>query len=105
MNETEHLLEILSEECAEVQVRISKALRFGLLDVEPGQGLNNAARINAEIADVEAVLSMLYARGILRAAATAPALGARADQIAAKIRKVEKFMAFSKECGTLETEP
>ena len=35
MNREEHLLTILSEECAEVIKDVSKALRFGLDDYPP----------------------------------------------------------------------
>ncbi len=35
MNRRDHLLDILAEECAEVAIRVSKALRFGLDEV-PG---------------------------------------------------------------------
>ena len=46
------LLEILIEECAEVQQRATKALRFGLAEVQPGQMLNNAQRMAEEYGDL-----------------------------------------------------
>lgn len=45
MKRHEHLLSILAEECCEVGQRVSKALRFGLDEVQPGQDLSNAERI------------------------------------------------------------
>lgn len=51
MNTTEHLLTIVSKECNEVAQRVSKALRFGLREVEPGQEQNNLARIIYEFND------------------------------------------------------
>lgn len=52
MNITEHLLVIAMEETAEVQQRISKAIRFGLSEVQEGQSLNNAQRIMYELTDL-----------------------------------------------------
>lgn len=93
MNRTEHLLMILAEECAEVAQRVSKALRFGLDEVQPGQDLSNEQRIWAEMNDLAGVGEMLIAaRG---------AGGICRDAIAAKKAKVEKFLCYSAECGTL----
>ncbi|ARO88142.1 hypothetical protein EBAPG3_010350 [Nitrosospira lacus] len=66
MNTSEHLLTCLSEECAEVQHRVSKALRFGMGEIEPGQDLTNAQRIAQEFHDVLAIVEMLEERGILK---------------------------------------
>ncbi len=46
------LLTILAEECCEVGQRVSKALRFGLMEVQPGQPLSNAERISEELGDL-----------------------------------------------------
>lgn len=46
------LLTVLAEECAVVQQRICKALRFGLEEVQPGQPHNNAFRIGLELGDL-----------------------------------------------------
>lgn len=46
------LLTILAEECCEVGQRVSKALRFGLMEVQPGQPLSNADRISEELGDL-----------------------------------------------------
>lgn len=95
MNRTEHLLTVMAEECAEVAQRCSKALRFGLDEVQPGQPLTNEARIWQEMCDLIAVSEMLMAitgsGGINRAAADA------------KKAKVEKFLEYSRECGTLQS--
>lgn len=45
MNLQEHLLSCLAEECAEVGQCVSKALRFGLQDAQPGQPLTNLERM------------------------------------------------------------
>lgn len=53
------LLTILMEECGEVVQRCSKALRFGLLEVQPGQELTNATRLAHEIGDVLKMVEVL----------------------------------------------
>jgi hypothetical protein len=73
------LLTVLEEECAEVievaalisgaaariQIRASKALRFGLDEIQPGQPLTNAQRIAREIGDFREVVDELIKIGIL----------------------------------------
>lgn len=96
MNHDEHLLTCLAEECAEVAQRVSKALRFGLTEVQPGQPLNNAERIAEEIKDLLSVAAILERHGIL--ADFLPMAG----EIAAKEEKIERFMSISREQGVLE---
>lgn len=93
MTRTEHLLVILTEECAEVAHRASKALRFGLLEKEPGQDLTNSARLAGEIDDLWAAVKMLRAAGAMR--------GLLSRRVEDKREKVESFLAYSAECGTL----
>lgn len=101
MTRTEHLLTILAEECAEVAQRASKALRFGLDEVEPGQEATNAERLFEEYNHVRAVYTMLawehgfpdIDRGYVGH-----------KQREEKERKVERFLAYSAECGTLAGE-
>jgi NTP pyrophosphatase (non-canonical NTP hydrolase) len=90
---TEHLLVILAEECAEVAQRTSKALRFGLDEVQPGQTETNAQRISGELADVFAAVDMLINEGVIAYPDIARTL--------AKQKKVEEFLRYSAECGTL----
>lgn len=94
MNRTEHLFIILSEECAEVSQRVSKALRFGLTEVQPGQPYDNAERLSHELADLLGVMNMLVAEmSIPHPSPT---------RVAAKRAKVEKYVLYSRTCGTLE---
>ena len=51
MNTYEHLMEVLAEEGNEVAVRVSKVLRFGPDDIEPGQDLSAIERLEDEIHD------------------------------------------------------
>jgi len=96
MNRAEHLLACLAEECAEVAQRVSKALRFGLREVEPGQASDNADRIADELADLIAVGEILVQEGIIP------------DPIVEtleKLAKIERFMAISREQGVLSDTP
>jgi hypothetical protein len=90
MTREEHLLDILIEECAEVIQRATKAKRFGLTEVQPDQPLTNIQRIVYELNDVVAVADMLLETEWIDPAA-----------LVTKCGKVEKYLAYSKECGTL----
>lgn len=63
------LLTILAEECCEVGKRASKALRFGVDEVQDGQPLTNAERIALEVGDVLEVVAQLVDMGTLNLAA------------------------------------
>jgi NTP pyrophosphatase (non-canonical NTP hydrolase) len=98
MTRKEHLLIILSEECNEIAQRISKALRFGLSEIQPGQKLTNEERIRLEFADLLAVVEMLqYDEGVL------DKLVLRSEMDSKK-EKVNRFLEYSRECGTLTEE-
>ncbi len=94
MNRTEHLLSCLAEECAEVAQRVSKALRFGLDEVQPGQDFTNAQRIGQEFHDLLAVVEMLEDEGALDRPTDTHA-------IERKKAKVLSFMEYAEQCGTL----
>lgn len=95
MTRQEHLLCILAEECAEVAQRVSKALRFTLDEVQPGQEATNAERIVGEMTDLIAVYEMLVGEGILRQWQGRRELQAKRD-------KIEKFLIYSASCGTVQ---
>ena len=95
MNRTEHLLVCLAEECDEVGQRVSKALRFGLTEVQEGQPLSNADRIFEEMRDLWSVLEILQDDGVL------PALGMSSADVDRKRAKIERFMAISRDQGVL----
>lgn len=92
MTRTEHLLWILAEECAEVAQRASKVARFGLLEIQPEQDKNNLERLIYELNDLVATADMIEPMWMDERA------------IDAKKVKVEKFLRYSVECGTLESE-
>lgn len=97
MNTEEHLLACLAEECAEISeqcarvaVRASKALRFGATEVQPGQLHTNVQRLSAELGELLAVAEMLEATGVI----------ARAS-LERKKDRVRAFMAYAVRCGAL----
>jgi hypothetical protein len=96
MNRTEHLLTTLGEEACEIAGRVSKSLRFGLDEVQPGQPLSNRERIIDEFHDMIGMMEMLVGEGVFPANYMPTN-----DRILAKIAKVEKFMAISREQGVL----
>lgn len=96
MNRLELLLVILSEECAELAKECSKALRFGLDDFEPGTTVNNRDRIINEFNDLYAMIQMLVNDGILD-----NNLIGDSKSIKKKISKVETYLNYSKNAGTL----
>jgi NTP pyrophosphatase (non-canonical NTP hydrolase) len=91
MNRAEHLLSIVAEEAVEVAQRATKALRFGMGEVQPGQPHNNWQRIEFEFHDLIAALEMAHGRP----------LTIKRDLIDKKKAKVEKFLVLSEELGTL----
>jgi hypothetical protein len=97
MNRKEHLLTIMAEECVETAQRASKALRFGLEEVQEGQDLTNAERIVYEFNDLYAIMELLRREGHIPRVLD---LGA----IDLKMRKVEKWLKYSEEKGTLSPE-
>lgn len=105
MTRDEHLLVILAEECSEVAQRVSKALRFGLTEIEPGQALNNAQRIVAEMNDLTAAYNMVAGAAVAPDSKFAGLFDGKPEAwfaaMKARQEKVEKFLAYSATCGTL----
>lgn len=86
--EVDHVLTILAEEAVEVAQRATKAIRFGLEEIQPGQADDNKRRLERELADLMAVAGLL-------------GLEVREEDKAAKLRKVDAFMAYSRSKGKL----
>lgn len=91
MNKEQHLLVILGEECAETAHRASKAIRFGMTDVDPEQHETAKRLLEREYAEIVAVAEML-------------GLEVRDEDKLAKRERVAKYMDYSREVGTLERE-
>lgn len=94
MTREDHLLVRAMEECNELAQRISKALVFGMDEIQPEQELNNRERIYGEYFHLRAVLGMA---GIDAWTTSDAACAAEA----AKVRKVEHYLRYSDECGRL----
>jgi len=82
------------EECNEVAHRLSKALRFGLDEVQPGQPLDNHQRIVDEYSDLVAAMELL---GI---GAGFPTISR--DLIETKKARIEKYLQVSVTRGRLD---
>lgn len=104
MNNTEHLLTCLAEECGEVAKECHKALRFGLDDkvtMDPKgprgtTGPTNAEKIVEELNDLIGVVNMLVTRGQL------PGGWQCAERQQRKALKVAAYMGYAREVGSLE---
>lgn len=94
MNRTEHLLACLTEEAGEVAQAVGKALRFGLTDGYPGTDRTNEQDIANEVCDLAAIVEMLVDCGAI------PPPWVR-QRMAAKKAKVEEFMRYAEQRGTL----
>lgn len=92
--ENEMLLLQLSEECSEIIQRISKCFRFGHLEVQEGKRVNNIELVAQEIDDFQALVAMLRHNFMLR--------HLDMDAQRAKVAKVRKWMAYSREQGTVK---
>lgn len=97
MTTQEHLLTIVAEECNEVAHRASKAIRFTLSEIQPGQELNNADRIMEEFYDLMASIEECQKRNYL------PIWNQEkiAIHISLKQQKIAKFLEYSKQVGSL----
>lgn len=109
MNREEHLLTILGEECSELHQEICKALRFGVWE-QRDIPTSNAERIFKEFNDLLAMVDMVNeSTRETSFAAAQVTVGQRGimyrDEllIEEKKAKVEKYLLYSEECGTLNT--
>jgi len=64
-NTTREIMNILSEECAEVIQAVSKCHRFGLHNAKPGKPLTNAEHLEGEIGDLLAMIDLLISKGVI----------------------------------------
>lgn len=98
MTREENLLIQLSEECNETAQRVSKALRFGLDEIQEGQPLTNAERIIQEFNDLVAVMEMLQAEN---PESFGPEIIKR-DLIDKKTSQVNKWLKYSQKLKITE---
>jgi len=93
MNREEMLLTQLSEECGELVQIISKIQRFGRDNICPGMTKTNSERLTEEFNDLLGIGFMLTEDGYK--------LSPNTVSIHAKTLKVERYLEFSKQLGTL----
>ncbi len=97
MDRTDHLLWNIAEECAEIAQRASKAARFGLKEVQPGQAFPNDQRIWHEMADLIAVMELWKEEGLI---CPPPDYRERIDR---KKARFEEFLKRSAQHGRLQS--
>lgn len=61
------LLTITIEECAEVAQRVTKLMRFGAAEVQPGQVFTNVQRMSREMGQLQWMFIMLAQHGLIDA--------------------------------------
>lgn len=109
MNASEYLMTCGSEECMEltaeliascskVGIRLSKAVRFGCDEVQPGQTMPNAERVRAELHDLLGVVELMVGAGLIESPDDRAA-------IEAKKEKVRTFMGYSRSLGAVSDAP
>jgi NTP pyrophosphatase (non-canonical NTP hydrolase) len=82
MNEQEReVMNILSEECAEVIQAISKCHRFGLDNYKPGKPKTNREHLEEEIGDLIAMVDILIATQVIDPAAVELAKKAKIEKL------------------------
>jgi hypothetical protein len=79
------LLTILIEECAEVQQRATKILRFGVDEIQLGQPHDNTQRLSIEVGDLLAVVDKCMDVTLIDTNVVT-------EQKPIKIKKLAKFM-------------
>ena len=98
MTRTQYLLTKLAEECNELAQRCTKAVTFGINEVQPGQDLDNAERLIEEYGDLIGVAAILMQEKIIRT----PSMEDLAAMLEKKRAKLEKYYTYSVQCGTVQ---
>lgn len=100
MNTQDHLLVVAIEEAVEVAKRLSKILRFGPNDVEPGQQYTALQRAQGEIYDLIAAFQDLNENGIV----PIPMDKLAELAVSSKRLKVQYMLEHSRNVGRLSDE-
>ncbi len=93
MTQTEHRLTKLTEECAEVAQRCTKAIRFGVDEIQKDHNQDNKQRIRLEMAGLVAAYNELIKHDNVFWPTDIEIEDARLKQ--------EKYRKYSEELGTL----
>lgn len=83
------LLTILIEECAEVQQRATKLLRFGRDEVQPGQDYSNKERLSSEVGDLNTLIELCIKEDLINP----ETVHYRTER---KLEKLRKYMQSSR---------
>ena len=84
-NKHHEVMNILSEECAEVIQAISKCHRFGLDNVKPGKPKTNREHLEEELGDLLAMVDIMLDKGMIQ----------QENLDIAKVNKIEKLKQWS----------
>jgi NTP pyrophosphatase (non-canonical NTP hydrolase) len=85
LNKIDEVMNILSEECAEVIQAISKCNRFGLNNIKPGKPKTNLQHLEEELGDLLAMIDILHDMDVV----------SWNNLEAAKAAKIEKLKKWS----------
>jgi hypothetical protein len=108
MTEDEHILTTVAEEGVEVAQRVTKALRFGLQEVQPDpvfnpRALDNADRIREEMEDLLGAYFVAERRGLV------PPIDFSLDNLVkleqSKRARIFRFMDIGEKSGVLHRPP
>lgn len=94
MTKEQFLLTCIAEECCELGQRATKAIRFGLDEVQRNQDQTNAQRFVGELTDLTALVEMLTEDGRFPQI-TREGLDAKKD-------KFNKYLLYSAELGQVD---
>lgn len=84
------------EECDELSQRCSKALRFGLKEIQPGQKLTNGQRIDDEFKDLVVAMWEASSTGKFKM------VDLTNKEAKSRIARINKYLAYSKKLGILK---
>lgn len=84
-NREREVMNILSEECAEVIQAVSKCHRFGLDNYKPGKPKTNCEHLEEELGDLLAMIDILLEMDVIT----------EASVMQAKVAKIDKLKKWS----------
>lgn len=98
MDQKQFLLLKIMEECSEISQRASKALQFGMNEIQSGQDLTNQERLQSEIDDLLCIVELFNQHS---EAGEGFITKITSEQLDAKRKKLNKFLVYSKDLGVL----